>query len=557
MATQTKPQSAAGAGAATGKNQRPATGAGARTGGHGLDRQGLAPRGTVHWNLISPELIQAAIRRDEGELADMGPFVAVTSPHTGRSPNDKFVVREPSSEQDVDWGKVNQPFSPEHYAALVADVRAYLNDRPELFVEDLYCGADPDYRLSVRYVSPNAWHMAFVRNMFVRPELAELASFAPNFTVLHTPEFQADPAKHGTRSGTFIILNIAERAILIGGTRYAGELKKAMFTVMNYLMPKQGVLSMHCSANVGEEGDTALFFGLSGTGKTTLSADPARSLIGDDEHGWSEHGVFNFEGGCYAKVINLSAESEPDIYQTTQMFGTILENVVLDQTTRRVKFEEQSITENTRASYPLHYIRNHVPDGRGGHPKNVVFLTADAFGVLPPIARLTREQAMYYFLSGYTAKVAGTERGVTEPQATFSACFGAVFLVWHPTKYADMLGELLERHGSHVWLVNTGWTGGPYGVGTRMKLSYTRTMVRAAIDGALDDVVTAKDPIFGLDVPQDVPGVPGEIMNPRGTWPDGAAYDTQARKLAEMFRQNIEKFGDRVDARIKAAGPRG
>src|SRR6478672_7239997 len=403
---------------------------------NGLEQQGLRPSGQVHWNLVAPELMQAAARRGEGEFADMGPFVAVTSPHTGRSPNDKFVVKEPASEADVDWGKVNQPYSPEHYQALLADVRAYLDKQEELFVEDLYCGADPAYRLSVRYVSPNAWHMAFVRNMFIRPELTELPTFDPNFTVLHAPEFQADPAKHGTRTSTFIVLNLSERTILIGGTRYAGELKKSMFTVMNYLLPKQGVLSMHCSANIGEQGDTALFFGLSGTGKTTLSADPHRGLIGDDEHGWSDEGVFNFEGGCYAKVINLSADGEPDIYATTQMFGTILENVVLDPTSRRVRFEDQSITENTRASYPLNYIPNFVRGGRGGHPKNVVFLTADAFGVLPPIARLTPEQAMYYFLSGYTAKVAGTERGVKEPQPTFSACFGAVFLVLHPTKYA-------------------------------------------------------------------------------------------------------------------------
>jgi phosphoenolpyruvate carboxykinase (ATP) len=403
--------------------------ASARRSEHGLERQGLEPRGTLHWNLIAPELIQAAIRRDEGTLADMGPFCAVTSPHTGRSPKDKFLVREPSTEKDIDWGTVNQPMTPAHWDALLADVQTYLDGQSDLYVQDLYCGADPKYRLSARFVSPNAWHMAFVRNMFIRPELADLASFEPNFTVLHAPEMQADPAKHGTRSGTFIVLHPAKRMILIGGTRYAGELKKSIFTVMNYLMPKQGVLSMHCSANVGEQGDTALFFGLSGTGKTTLSADPERYLIGDDEHGWSPEGIFNFEGGCYAKVVNLSAEGEPDIYATTQMFGTILENVVLDPNTRQVDFANISITENTRASYPLPYIRNHVPGGRGGHPKNVILLTADAFGVLPPIAKLTRDQALYYFLSGYTAKVAGTERGVTEPQATFSACFGAVFLV--------------------------------------------------------------------------------------------------------------------------------
>jgi phosphoenolpyruvate carboxykinase (ATP) len=520
----------------------------------GLDAQGLKPTGQVHWNLVPAELIQAAIRRGEGQLADMGPFVAVTSPHTGRSPNDKFLVREPTSEKDVDWGKVNQPMAPEKFDALLADVRAYLDQAAELFVEDLYCGANPKHRLSVRYVTPNAWHASFVRNMFIRPEVSALPTFEPNFSVLHAPEFQADPAKHGTRTGTFIVLNIARRTILIGGTRYAGELKKAMFTVMNYLMPKEGVLSMHCSANIGKAGDTALFFGLSGTGKTTLSADPERDLIGDDEHGWGEDGVFNFEGGCYAKVINLSREAEPDIFATTQMFGTILENVVLEAGTRRVRFDDQSITENTRASYPLEYIRNHVPSGRGGHPSNIVFLCADAFGVLPPIARLTPEQAMYYFMSGYTAKVAGTERGVTEPQATFSACFGAVFLVWHPGKYAEMLGALLATHRSRVWLVNTGWSGGAYGVGSRMKLSYTRAMVRAALAGKLDGVRSETDPVFGLAVPVEVPGVPAGVMRARETWKDPAAYDAQAKKLAEMFRANFAKFGT-VDERIRAAGP--
>jgi phosphoenolpyruvate carboxykinase (ATP) len=522
----------------------------------GLSRQGLSPRGEVHWNLIAPELFQAAARRGEGEFADMGPFVAVTAPHTGRSPNDKFVVKEPTSEKDVDWGKINQPQSAEKYQLLLGDVRKYLNEIPELFVEDLYCGADPSYRLSVRYVSPNAWHMAFVRNMFVRPEVSDLPTFDPNFTVLHAPEFQADPARHGTRSGTFIVLNIAERTILIGGTRYAGELKKAMFTVMNYLLPKRGVLSMHCSANIGKSGDTALFFGLSGTGKTTLSTAPNRGLIGDDEHGWSENGVFNFEGGCYAKVINLSPESEPDIYRTTQMFGTVLENVVLDPATKKVRFADQSITENTRASYPLHYIKHYVEGGRGGHPKNVVFLTADAFGVLPPIARLTPQQAMYYFLSGYTAKVAGTERGVKEPQPTFSACFGAAFLVWHPTKYAKMLGELLRKHQSKVWLINTGWSGGPYGTGKRIDLEYTRAIVNAALAGDLDKVKTQKDPVFGLAIPIEIKGVPSNVLNPRETWPNPAAYDAQAKKLAGMFRENFEKIGN-VDAATKNAGPKG
>jgi phosphoenolpyruvate carboxykinase (ATP) len=521
-----------------------------------LGAQGLAPRGIVHWNLVPPKLIERAVERREGQLADMGPFVAVTTPHTGRSPKDKFVVREPSTEHDVDWGKVNQPLAPDRFEALLADVRSYLDARDELFVQDLYCGADPANRLSVRYVSPNAWHMAFVRNMFIRPALDDLVEFAPNFTVLHAPEFEADPARHGTRTSTFIVLNLAQRMILIGGTRYAGELKKAMFTVMNYYLPKVGVLSMHCSANVGHDGDTALFFGLSGTGKTTLSADPHRDLIGDDEHGWSTDGVFNFEGGCYAKVINLSAEGEPDIYATTQMFGTILENVRLDPVTAKVRFADQSVTENTRASYPLPYIRNHVASGRGGHPENVIFLCADAFGVVPPVAKLTREQAMYYFLSGYTAKVAGTERGVTEPQATFSACFGAVFLVWHPAKYAEMLGRLLDEHDATVWLVNTGWTGGPAGVGSRMKLGYTRAMVQALLRGELAHARTETDPVFGLHVPSAVPGVPTDVLKPRETWTDKAAYDVQAKKLAEMFRENFRQFATAVAPEVAGAGPR-
>lgn len=519
-----------------------------------LSAQGLSPAGEVHYNLVTPELMNHAARRGEGEFADMGPFVAVTSPHTGRSPKDKFVVVEPTSEQDVDWGTVNQRYNESSFDVLLADVQSHLNSQNELFVEDLYCGADTDHQLSVRYVSPNAWHMAFVRNMFIRPTREQLESFDANFTVLHAPEFTADPEKHGTRSGTFIVLHLGRRMILIGGTRYAGELKKSMFTVMNYLLPKDGVLSMHCSANIGKDGDTALFFGLSGTGKTTLSADPARGLIGDDEHGWSDKGTFNFEGGCYAKAINLSAEGEPDIYRTTQMFGTVLENVVLDED-KKVKFEDQSITENTRASYPLHYIKNHVPSGQGGHPRNVIFLTADAFGVLPPISRLTPEQAMYYFLSGYTAKVAGTERGVTEPQATFSACFGAVFLVWHPTKYAQMLGELLRKHDSKVWLVNTGWSGGPYGVGKRMNLNYTRAMVTAALNGELDNQPTSEDPVFGLHIPQEIPGVPTELLTPRNTWQSGEEYDVKARELATMFQKNFERFGSESES-IKAAGPK-
>jgi phosphoenolpyruvate carboxykinase (ATP) len=539
MATQTTPQDDAGL-----------------QGKKGLEAQGLSPKGEVHWNLIGPELIEHAVRRGEGRFAEMGPFCAVTAPHTGRSPNDKFLVKEQSSDADVDWGKVNQPFSEEQFEVLLADVKAFLSSRNELFVQDLYCGADPKYRLSVRYISPNAWQMAFVRNMFIRPEASELPTFDPNFTVLHAPAYEADPKKHGTRSGTFIVLNLKKRMILIGGTQYAGELKKAMFTVMNYYMPKQGNLSMHCSANIGPKGDTALFFGLSGTGKTTLSADPSRSLIGDDEHGWSPEGTFNYEGGCYAKVINLSPESEPDIFRTTQMFGTILENVVLDEDTRKVKFDDQSITENTRASYPLHYIPNYVASGRGGHPKNIVFLTADAFGVLPPISKLTRDQAMYYFLSGYTAKVAGTEKGVKEPQATFSSCFGAVFLVWHPTKYAEMLGKLVDEHGSNVWLVNTGWTGGGYGVGKRMKLAYTRAMVTDLLEGDLSKAQLEIDPIFGLQIPKAVANVPADVLNPRNTWTDKAAYDEQAKKLAGMFRENFAKFEKFVPEAVKNAGPK-
>jgi phosphoenolpyruvate carboxykinase (ATP) len=523
----------------------------------GLTAQKLAPAGTVHWNDVPPDLVEYAIKRGEGHLADMGPFVAVTSPHTGRSPKDKFVVKSGASAEDVSWGSVNQPISPEHFNALLGDVRNYLNGLSDLFVQDLYIGADPAHRLRVRYVMPNAWHALFVRNMFIRPEPSDLPTFEPTWSVLHAPEFQADPAKHGTRTSTFIVLDFEQKLILIGGTRYAGELKKSMFTVMNYLMPKSGVLSMHCSANIGPKGDVALFFGLSGTGKTTLSADPERSLIGDDEHGWSDQGVFNFEGGCYAKVINLSPETEPDIYRTTQMFGTVLENVQLDPTTRAVKFADQSITENTRASYPLPYIRNYVPSGRGGHPSNIILLTADAFGVLPPVARLTRDQAMYYFLSGYTAKVAGTERGVTEPQATFSACFGAVFLVWPPTKYSQMLGTYLDKHPARVWLLNTGWTGGAYGVGKRISLPHTRAIVRAVLSGALDTAPVTTDPVFNLAVPTAVAGVPDAVLRPREAWPDAAAYDAAAAKLAGMFRANFETVGAGALPATRAAGPHG
>lgn len=526
-----------------------------RPSGPDLETHGLQPRGRLFWNLSPAELVEHAIRRGEGELVDRGPFNAVTAPHTGRSPNDRFVVREPSSEEAVWWGKVNVPLEEDAYERLRADVVAHLEAADALYVRDMWVCADPAYRMGVRVVTPSAWHNLFAYNMFRRPTPDELPRVRPDFVVLHDPTFEADPARHGTRTGTCIALHLGRGEVLICGTRYAGEIKKSIFSMLNYVLPRRGVLAMHCSANVGPEG-TALFFGLSGTGKTTLSADPERPLIGDDEHGWSEDGVFNFEGGCYAKVIHLSPEGEPDIFATTKMFGTILENVVLDAD-RKPRFEDASITENTRASYPIEYIANHVPEGRGGHPRNIVFLAADAYGVLPPIARLTPEQAMFHFLSGYTAKLAGTERGVTEPRATFSTCFGAPFLPLPPTVYARMLKDKIARHNVRIWLVNTGWTGGPYGEGHRMPLAYTRAMVRAALAGQLDDVPTWEEPIFGLRVPTSVPGVPTEVLRPRDTWRDPAAYDAQARRLAAMFRENFEQFAADVEDAIRAAGPRG
>jgi phosphoenolpyruvate carboxykinase (ATP) len=521
-----------------------------------LARHGLDPRGTVHWNLAPAALIEHALRRGEGVLTSAGSFAATTTPHTGRSPNDKFVVREPSSEAAIAWGKVNVPFEPAHFDVLRRDVAAHLSAQDELFARDVYAGADPDYRLNVRVITPNAWQNLFVNNMFIDPTRSALDSFEPGFTVLHAPEFHADPERHGTRTDTFVVLNFAERMVLIGGTRYAGEIKKSIFSVLNYELPLQGVLSMHCSANVGQRGDVALFFGLSGTGKTTLSADPKRNLVGDDEHGWSDNGIFNFEGGNYAKVIRLSREGEPLIYGASCRFGAILENVVVDETTREVDFEADTITENTRSSYPIEFIEGAVADGRAAHPRNVCFLTADAFGVLPPIAKLTREQAMYHFLSGYTAKVAGTERGVTEPKAAFSTCFGAPFLPLHPSVYANMLGELMDRHEAQVWLVNTGWTGGAYGTGRRMRLSHTRALIDAALAGHLADVEMREDPVFGLRVPGHVPGVPDDVLDPRGTWEDGAAYDAQAARLADMFRENFRSYEDEVDEAVRAAGPR-
>ena len=518
---------------------------------------GISTEQRVYRNLTPSQLYEHALRRREGvvTLGGRGPFCAVTSPHTGRSPNDKFLVQERDSTDQIWWGKVNQPIAPEKFERLKADVESHLSGQ-DLFIRDVYAGADPAFRLPIRFMTPNAWHALFVYNMFLRPADGELAGFEPGFEVLHAPEFHADPAIHGTKSSTFIIVSFAQRTILIGGTRYAGELKKSIFSVLNYLMPLQGVLSMHCSANVGKQGDCALFFGLSGTGKTTLSADPERRLIGDDEHGWSDAGVFNFEGGCYAKVIKLSRESEPEIFATTEMFGTVLENVDVNPETGAVDLNSQRITENTRASYPIYYIPNHVPEGMAGHPAHVVFLTCDAYGVMPPIAKLTADQTMYHFLSGYTAKVAGTERGVTEPKETFSACFGAPFLPLPPSVYAKMLGERIARHDVQCWLVNTGWTAGPYGVGHRMSLKHTRAMIRAALGGQLDNVPTRREPVFGLAVPQHIPSVPDELLDPRRTWKDTAAYDAQAQRLAGLFRNNFEQFADLVPVSVREAGPK-
>ncbi|MGH7562015.1 MAG: phosphoenolpyruvate carboxykinase [Gemmatimonadales bacterium] len=519
-----------------------------------LEAHGVRPH-KVRANLGAAALLEHAVRRGEGLLTDRGAFTANTSPHTGRSPKDKFVVDEPGSTGKIWWEK-NEKLAEPRFDALLAMAQRHLSSQPEVFVQDLFGGADPERRMPVRFITPNAWQALFVRNMFLRPAATDLAGFAPKWVVYHCPELQADPAVHGTRTGTFIVLNFSRRIVLIGGTRYAGEMKKSIFTVLNYVFPEQGVFPMHCSANVGPGGDTAIFFGLSGTGKTTLSADSTRTLIGDDEHGWSDKGVFNFEGGCYAKVIRLSRTGEPEIYGATQMFGTVLENVVVDAVTRVPDFNSDKLTENTRASYPIHFIPNHSPTGVAGHPKNVVFLTADAFGVMPPIARLSPDQAMYHFLSGYTAKVAGTERGVTEPTATFSACFGAPFLPLHPSVYARLLGERLAKHQARVWLVNTGWTGGPYGTGSRMKLAHTRAMVRDALAGKLDGATFTVDPVFGFEVPTAVPDVPAEVLIPRTTWKDPAAYDAQAKKLAEMFRKNFEVFAAQVPEPVRQSGPK-
>jgi phosphoenolpyruvate carboxykinase (ATP) len=501
-------------------------------------------------------LYEEAIRRGEGLVAADGPLVCRTGEHTGRSPKDKFLVREAETEKDIAWGPVNRPLDRAHFDLLHQDVLSSLSST-EVFVQDCYAGADPQYRLPIRVITEYAWHSLFARNLLLVDPADTGGDGGPeHFTIIDAPGFKADPARHGTRSDVVIALSFAKRLALVAGTSYAGEIKKSVFTILNALLPLDGVLSMHCSANVGRGGDTALFFGLSGTGKTTLSSDPNRALIGDDEHGWSDRGIFNFEGGCYAKTIRLSAEAEPQIYSTTRRFGTVLENVVIDPVTRALDLDDDRLTENTRAAYPISFIDNAEPSGRGGHPKNIVMLTADAFGVLPPISRLTAAGAIYHFLSGYTAKVAGTEKGVTEPTATFSTCFGAPFLPLAPGRYASMLGERIVAHGSRVWLVNTGWTGGPYGTGRRMKIAHTRAMIAAALSGALDGVQYERDSTFNVDVPLSCAGVPAEVLKPRNTWSDRAAYDAQAGKLARLFADNFKTFEAEVTPEVRAAGPR-
>jgi phosphoenolpyruvate carboxykinase (ATP) len=505
----------------------------------------------VHRNLHSGLLVEHAVRRGEGLLADNGALVAYTGKYTGRSVKDKFTVKDPLTAELVKWGDYNQPFDQEKFDALFERVVASLRGK-ELYVQDLYAGADPRYRLPIRVINEYAWHNLFVRALFVRPSEEELKGHRAEFTIVSAPEFQGDPQRDGINSEAFILVSFTRKVILIGGTKYAGEMKKSIFGIMNFLLPQNNVFPMHCSANVGKNAETALFFGLSGTGKTTLSADPERLLIGDDEHGWSATGIFNFEGGCYAKCIKLSKENEPQIWNAIR-FGSVLENVTLDPATHVPDYNDDSRTENTRCAYPVDYIEGAVIPGIGGHPKNIIFLTADAFGVLPPISRLNTDQAMYHFLSGYTAKLAGTERGVKEPQPSFSTCFGAPFMPLRPKVYAEMLGRRMQEHGSQCWLVNTGWFGGPYGVGSRMKLSYTRAMVNAAIEGKLKDVEFETDPAFGLTVPKTVPGVPSEFLHARDAWKDTAAYDKAAADLAARFAKNFEKFD--VPANVRAAGP--
>jgi phosphoenolpyruvate carboxykinase (ATP) len=522
----------------------------------GLDAQGLATVADIRWNLTTASLVEAAIARGEGRLAADGPLVVATGSHTGRAAKDKFTVRDAETEDSVWWGAVNQPMTPERFAVLKADFLAMLGEKETLFVQDLYGGSQPGHRVRVRVINELAWHNLFIRTMLVRPDAADLPGFTPEYTIIDLPSFRADPARHGSRGETVIAVNLSEKLILIGGTRYAGEMKKSVFGVLNYLLPPTGVMPMHCSANVGPKGDTAVFFGLSGTGKTTLSADPSRTLIGDDEHGWSDTAVFNFEGGCYAKMIRLSAEAEPEIYATTKRFGTVLENVVMDEETRTLDLDDPSLAENSRGAYPIDFIPNSSAENMGPVPSNVVMLTADAFGVLPPIAKLTPDQAMYHFLSGYTAKVAGTEIGVTEPEATFSTCFGAPFMPRHPSIYGNLLKERIAKGGVDCWLVNTGWTGGKYGVGSRMPIKATRALLNAALDGSLNQAEFRTDPNFGFKVPVAVPGVDSAILDPRGTWDDPAAYDAMAARLVDLFVANFAQFADHVDESVRQAAPR-
>lgn len=522
----------------------------------GLESHGFKNLKRIHWNLSTPELYEEIIKRQEGLLAHLGPIVVRTGHHTGRSPNDKFIVEDGVYSADVNWSKDNKKISKEHFEKLYSRIQAYLQTK-EVFVQEVYAGAEPEYRLKVRVITETAWHSLFARNMFIRElNRDRLKDFEPDFTVINLPRFHAIPEQDGTNSETFIIINFEKKVVLIGGTSYAGEIKKSIFTVMNYLLPKKGVLSMHCSANVGKKGDVALFFGLSGTGKTTLSTDPERALVGDDEHGWSDSSIFNIEGGCYAKVIKLSKESEPDIYECTRKFGTILENVAIDVITRRIDLNDDSLTENTRASYPITHLPNIISNGIAGIPSNIIFLTYDAFGVLPPVAKLDKNQAMYHFISGYTARVAGTEKGVKEPKAVFSACFGAPFMVHHPSFYAKILGEKISKHNVNCWLVNTGLTGGPYGVGKRFSIEYTRRIIKAILDNELDNIQFNEDKVFGFYIPSMIPELPAEILNPRNSWSDKEKYDEILNKLAISFTDNFKQYSDKVDAEILKGGPR-
>lgn len=523
---------------------------------YGLENHGLRNLRNIYWNLGPAELIEQAVQRGEGLLSASGALVVSTGKHTGRSPNDKFLAQtDGQEEEEIWWGKINQPLKAEKFQLVYQKMRAYLQGR-DVFVQDVQVGAHPAHRTMVRIITEKAWASLFSHNLFRRLSTREIHRFTPDYTILHCPDFESEPDEDETHSSTVIALDFESRLVLVGGTSYAGEIKKSVFSVMNYILPLQEILSMHCSANVGKHGDVALFFGLSGTGKTTLSSDPARGLIGDDEHGWTEEGVFNFEGGCYAKTINLNPRLEPLIWKAANQFGSVLENVVFHGKTRRLDFENDRLTENTRAAYPLDYIPNHVEEGYAGHPQNIFFLSADAFGVMPPIARLTPEQAMYYFLSGYTSKLAGTEKGLgREPQATFSACFGAPFLPLHPHIYANLLGEKIQNHKVNVWLVNTGWTAGPYGVGHRILLPYTREMISAALTGKLDDIPFVQDSCFGLWIPTACPGLPNDLLNPINTWTDAQAYQAQAQKLINRFSDNFRQFVDSVPADVSAAGP--